>query len=45
VRVVFYYFIKGYEPELAHREVTENIEDGCGAKLNLSNVYSLFVYA
>lgn len=35
VRVVFYYFAKGYEPELCHRELTENVESHEGAKLTL----------
>ena len=45
IRVVFYYFAKGYEPELAHREMTENTDQGSGAKLTVSQVYSLYVHA
>jgi hypothetical protein len=31
VRVGFYYFLKGYDPDLAHREMTENSQDGVGS--------------
>jgi hypothetical protein len=45
VRVIWYYFAKNYEPELAHREMTENNEEGSAAILSMSNVYSLYVVA
>ena len=44
VRIAFYYFVKGYDPDLAHREMTENVQDGVGvgvAKTTLYNVYAL----
>ena len=37
-----YYFIKGYEPDLAFWELTENVEEG-GAQFKLSSVYLLYV--
>ena len=44
VRVVFYYFAHGYEPELAHRELTDNVEKG-GAMITMSSIYGLYVHA
>ena len=30
VRIAFFYFLKNYDSELAHRELTENAYDGVG---------------
>jgi hypothetical protein len=45
VRIAFYYFAKGYEPGLAHREMTENVSDGLGAGCSKTNVYSIYAMA
>jgi hypothetical protein len=45
LRICFYYFCKGYEPELAHREMTENSRDGVGACVGKGQVYNLYVQA
>lgn len=42
VRISFYYFIKGYDPDLAHREMTENALDGVGAGCAKSSIYSVY---
>jgi hypothetical protein len=42
VRVGFYYFVKGYDPDLAHREMTENASDGVGAGVSKSVVYGVY---
>ena len=42
LRVVFFYFVKGYEPELAHREMTENVENKAGCKVSLPGVYAFY---
>lgn len=44
IRIVFYYFCKGYEPELTHRELTENVAEG-GAQISQTSVYCLYVIA
>ena len=44
VRVVYYYFAKGYDSEHALREMTENGESG-GATLQRSSAHSLYVFA
>jgi hypothetical protein len=31
VRIAFFYFIKNYDADLAHREMTENAVDGVGS--------------
>ena len=45
MRICYYYFCKGYEPELAHREMTENSRDGVGACVGKGQIYNLFVQA
>jgi len=45
LRVIFYYFCKDYEPELAHRELTENSMDGVGAYISKHMIYSYYVQA
>jgi hypothetical protein len=40
VRIIFYYFVKGYDADLAHREMTENAIDGVGSGCSKSTVYS-----
>ena len=46
VRVIFYYFVKGFEQELCHRELTENVEDGeGGAIIKLQTIYFLYAFA
>eukprot|EP00347_Sterkiella_histriomuscorum_P015781 403355705 len=42
VRISFYYFLKGYDPDLAHREMTENAHDGVGAGIAKSSIYSVY---
>ena len=42
VRIGFYYFLKGYDPDLAHREMTENASDGIGVGVAKSTVYSVY---
>jgi hypothetical protein len=44
-RCVFYYFCKGYDSELAFRELTENCPNECGASIAHSTVYSLYAAA
>jgi hypothetical protein len=41
VRVIFFYFAKDYEPELAHREATENGT----SRLSGNGIYALYVLA
>ena len=38
MRCIFFYFIKQYEPELAYREMTENMSDGLGCQVSKSAV-------
>ena len=38
MRCIFFYFIKQYEPELAFREMTENMSDGLGCQVSKSAV-------
>jgi len=45
VRIAFYYFLKGYDPDLAHREMTENASDGIGAGIAKSTIYSIYALA
>ena len=45
MRCVFFYFLKGYEPELAFREMTENMSDGLGCKVSKSSIMSQFAVA
>ena len=42
VRIGFYYFLKGFDPDLAHREMTENSSDGVGAGASKTAVYSVY---
>ena len=42
VRIGFYYFLKGYDPDLAHREMTENATDGSGVGISKSTVYAVY---
>ncbi len=42
VRIGFYYFLKGYDPDLAHREMTENSQDGVGSAVSKAAVYSVY---
>lgn len=42
VRIGFYYFLKGYDPDLAHREMTENSLDGVGVGASKAVVYSVY---
>jgi hypothetical protein len=42
VRCAFYYFIKNYEADLAHREMTENALDGVGIGSGKSSVFSVY---
>lgn len=45
VRIVFYYFVKAYDPDLAHREMTENSSDGIGSGCTKSSIYCLYALA
>ena len=45
MRCVFYYFLKGYEPELAYREMTENMNDGIGCQVGRANICSHYAIA
>ena len=38
MRCAFFYFLKGYEPELAFREMTENMSDGLGCQVSKSAI-------
>lgn len=38
MRCIFYYFLKGYETELAFREMTENMSDGLGCQITKSGI-------
>jgi hypothetical protein len=42
VRIGYYYFLKGYDPDLAHREMTENSHDGVGSGASKTTVYSVY---
>ena len=42
VRIAFYYFLKNYEPDLAHREMTENSSDGIGVGTGRSSVFAVY---
>jgi len=42
VRIAFYYFLKNYEPDLAHREMTENSSDGIGVGSGRSSVFGVY---
>jgi hypothetical protein len=45
MRTVYYYFARNYDPELAHRELTENSADGKGLNISVSNIYYYYVQA
>lgn len=45
MRCVFFYFIKGYEPELAFREMTENMSDGLGCQVSKSAIMTHYALA
>ena len=45
LRCVFYYFLKNYEPELAYREMTENVLDGVGCAVNKSSILGHYAHA
>ena len=45
VRCVFFYFVKGYEAELACREMTENSPDGKGTQVNVNTVRIQYAHA
>jgi len=42
VRIGYYYFLKGFDPDLAHREMTENSNDGVGVGVAKTTVYSVY---
>lgn len=41
-RIAFYYFLKGFDPDLAHREMTENVNNGIGIGVSKSTLYSVY---
>lgn len=45
MRCVFFYFLKGYEPELAYREMTENMSDGLGCQISKSGIQGHYALA
>lgn len=42
MRIGFFYFIKNYDLDLAHREMTENSHDGIGVGSSRSSVSMVF---
>jgi hypothetical protein len=42
VRIGFYYFLKAYDGDLAHREMTENSLDGVGAGISKSTIFGIY---
>jgi len=44
-RVCFHYFVRGYDPELALRELNENAKDATGVGICRSAVHSIFALA
>ena len=45
MRCVFYYFLKNYEPELAYREMTENVMEGIGCAVSKSGICGHYSHA
>ena len=45
VRCTFYYFIRGYEPDLVYKELTINQADGIGAKISKSTIHGCYAMA
>jgi len=41
-RIAFYYFIKSYDPELVHREMTLNAPDGVGSCVSKSTILGVY---
>jgi hypothetical protein len=42
VRISFFYFLKNYDPDLAHREMTENSSDGIGVGTGKTSVFAVY---
>ena len=45
IRCVFYYFVNAYEPELAYREMTENMTEGLQCKVSKSGICGQYANA
>ena len=44
VRTAFFYFLKNYDPDLAHREMTENSTDGVGCGTGKTAVFAVYAH-